>query len=750
MDTKWKNSVRLVVYSLLLVCGLSGLYLLFDQGERYIERDYYDTYQYREQLRIFASFANLLEHGYPTLQEAQAAITVSPQEIADYRAQMAPLSEQMESVRVEYGTLIEQATAVDNSELVEFYMEEQARKLEQLIQLFKDDEAVAAQIRQEKERHLSEIYKERESYLPQYQELRDLFDYYLYRPATGQAYTNMNVQDASTARDELYGSNYAHVVEYAPEVALNLFYFMNFETTIADKPQVEGWIGVPVNSPIVAKAVVYQRQQAAVWLFGVAGILMLAIVLFRFKAMMASVSAVNRRWASSYAKLPLDIKVVAMLLALAVGLIGPISAAHKVVLFVVVPASMGLLGLAATLAVAAIALALTLQQGQALASGLRSSEDWRREWSRTWLRRGFVRIGVWAQRVVQAVQSSFIYRSVGAQLLTLAVIWIGLGYIGGAMVHYYDPMFYMPLLVILSLAGIAAFLLASRQLGHLNRIARAADQLAKGEMPPPLASKGSGVLGALSESIDTLRSGVRLLQHEHAKSERLKTELITNISHDLRTPLTSIITYTGLLEAGEATAEERAAYVGIISQKSKRLKTMIDDLFEVSSMTSGNARLHLERSDLVQLMQQALAEHKETMDASAIQFRISLPERPIFADVDGQKLWRAFDNLIGNMVKYALDHTRAYISMEQTDNEEAQIIFKNISRYEINDSAEELLERFKRGDASRHTEGSGLGLAIAHSIISLHHGILKLETDGDLFKATVILKLQLPLGEEGT
>lgn len=749
MDTKWKNSIRVVVYSLLLVCGLSGIYLLYDQGERYIARDYYDTREYQEELRTFASFVNLFEHGYPTLQEAQAAITVSPQEIADYRAQMAPLSDQTEVVRIEYGTLIDQATAVDNRELVEFYVEERAQRLEQLIQLFKDDEAVSAQIRQEKERQLSEMYKGRESYLLQYEGLRNQFDYYLYRPATGQAYTSMKVPDASTARDELYGSNYAHVVNYASEVASNLYYFMNFESGVYNKPQVEGWIGVPADSPIVAKAATYQRQQAAVWLYGAVGILMLVFVLLRFKAMMASLSAVNRRWASSYAKLPFDLKLLALLLALAVALFGLVRAAHQVVLFVVMPASAGF-SLATALVVAAIALALTFLQGQALASGLRSSEEWRREWSHTWLRRAVVRLGVWARRIAQAVQSSFIYRNVGLQLLALAVIWIGLGYIGGAMVHYYDPMFYMPLLVVLTVAGIAAFLLASRQLGYLNRIARAADQLAKGEMPPPLVSKGRGVLGELSGSVNTLLSGVRLLQHEHAKSERLKTELITNISHDLRTPLTSIITYTGLLEAGEATAEERAAYVGIISQKSKRLKTMIDDLFEVSSMTSGNAKLHLERSDLVQLMQQALAEHKEAMDDSAVQFRISLPEGAIFAEVDGQKLWRVFDNLIGNMVKYALDHTRAYISMEQTSSEEVQIIFKNISRYEINDSAEELMERFKRGDASRHTEGSGLGLAIAQSIISLHGGILKLETDGDLFKATVILKLQQHPGEKGT
>lgn len=174
---------------------------------------------------------------------------------------------------------------------------------------------------------------------------------------------------------------------------------------------------------------------------------------------------------------------------------------------------------------------------------------------------------------------------------------------------------------------------------------------------------------------------------------------------------------------------------------------MIDDLFEVSTMASGNAKLLLEQTDLVQLMQQALAEYKEDMDSSNIHFRISLPEEPIYVIADGQKLWRAFDNLIGNMMKYSLVQTRAYITMQLSEQQqEVTITFKNVSKYEISDNAEELFERFKRGDTSRHTEGSGLGLAIAKSIIDLHEGRLTLETDGDLFKAAVVLRV----GESAT
>jgi signal transduction histidine kinase len=162
----------------------------------------------------------------------------------------------------------------------------------------------------------------------------------------------------------------------------------------------------------------------------------------------------------------------------------------------------------------------------------------------------------------------------------------------------------------------------------------------------------------------------------------------------------------------------------------------------VSTLASGNAKLVHAKTDLIQLMQQALAEYKDVMDNTDVQFRVSMPEEPIYVLADGQKLWRAFDNLIGNMVKYSLSHTRAYIAMQMSERQEVMITFKNVSKYEIGDNPDELFERFKRGDTSRHTEGSGLGLAIAKSIVDLHDGQLTLETDGDLFKVSVILPLE--------
>ena len=223
------------------------------------------------------------------------------------------------------------------------------------------------------------------------------------------------------------------------------------------------------------------------------------------------------------------------------------------------------------------------------------------------------------------------------------------------------------------------------------------------------------------------------------KSERLKTELITNVSHDLRTPLTSIITYTDLLKQPDLGEEERNDYLAIIDRKSKRLKLLIDDLFEASKMATGNIELQKTKVDIVQLLQQALAEHDEKITESKLQFRFVHDESSLLAVVDGQKMWRVFDNLIGNILKYSLPGTRVYIGAKKNGTK-IEISFKNISQFELGMNTDELFERFKRGDRSRHTEGSGLGLAIAKSIIDLHGGQMDIEADGDLFKVTLLIE----------
>lgn len=220
------------------------------------------------------------------------------------------------------------------------------------------------------------------------------------------------------------------------------------------------------------------------------------------------------------------------------------------------------------------------------------------------------------------------------------------------------------------------------------------------------------------------------------KSERMKTELITNVSHDIKTPLTSIINYVDLLEKPH-TEEEQKAYVEVLSRQSQRLKKLIDDLMEMSKASTGNIQVEIGEIDAVEAVTQALGEFSDKLTAAGLTPVFHQSEENIMLLADGRLLWRAMSNVLSNAVKYALPGTRLYVDVSATQDK-AIISFKNISGAQLNISAEELMERFVRGDSSRNTEGSGLGLNIAKSLMELQKGQLQLLVDGDLFKVTLV------------
>lgn len=340
-------------------------------------------------------------------------------------------------------------------------------------------------------------------------------------------------------------------------------------------------------------------------------------------------------------------------------------------------------------------------------------------------------------KLMLTMQDVFLNRSLGIQMVMLLVVVFlsGLG-LGGVVLQPALILVYAPLFVFVSLPTLYLLL---KRVAIYNKLAIATEQLSKGQLSGDIHIRGKSVFAEHAKHLNTLRTGVRTSQSEQAKSERLKTELITNVSHDLRTPLTSIITYTDLLKKPNLSEEERMSYVDILDRKSQRLKTLIEDLFEVSKMASGNMQLNKQRVDLTQLMQQALAEHEEDIQKSGLDFRVTTPQIQLFAYVDGQKWWRVLDNLIGNAIKYTMPGTRVYVTLKEEDGC-ALFIIKNVTRYELGEDVDELFERFKRADTSRHTEGSGLGLAISQSIVDLHDGSMRIEMDGDLFKVTVSIQ----------
>ena len=258
------------------------------------------------------------------------------------------------------------------------------------------------------------------------------------------------------------------------------------------------------------------------------------------------------------------------------------------------------------------------------------------------------------------------------------------------------------------------------------------EQLAEGNLEVEI-DEDLGIFNAFKEEVMHIQGGFKKAVEAEVRSQRMKTDLIANVSHDLRTPLTSIITYTDLLKDEDLDKEKRAQYLETLDQKAQRLKILIEDLFEMSKASSGNITMNLQEVEVISLMKQTLLELEDKIDAANLMIRRNFPEHKVLLMLDSERTFRVFDNLILNMTKYAMPHTRAYIDIVDLE-QSVQIIFRNMSANEINVDVDELTERFVRGDQARHTEGSGLGLAIAKSFVELQGGTLDIHIDGDLFK----------------
>ena len=290
--------------------------------------------------------------------------------------------------------------------------------------------------------------------------------------------------------------------------------------------------------------------------------------------------------------------------------------------------------------------------------------------------------------------------------------------------------------IILTIIYIVIFI---KELIYLDKIIIGSKAATEGKLNCNIEEKGRGHLRELAHDINNIRDGLRKSIESEMKSENMKTELITNVSHDLKTPLTSIINYIDLLKRENIESETAKDYINILDKKSQRLKVLIDDLFEASKATSGAMELNITKIDIVQLLKQSLGENDERFKNSNLSVKLDIPDTKIFINGDGQRLYRVFENLISNIVKYSLSNTRVYIQMYVDDENKVVIIMRNISAYELDFCANEITNRFKRGDSSRSTEGSGLGLAIAKSIVELHGGKFNIEVDGDLFKSIIKL-----------
>jgi signal transduction histidine kinase len=302
---------------------------------------------------------------------------------------------------------------------------------------------------------------------------------------------------------------------------------------------------------------------------------------------------------------------------------------------------------------------------------------------------------------------------------------------------FVGPIGLFGLLVIVGVNLVAInFLL--KGLKNLNDIKDGAEKIRAGELYYSIPEQGIPELRQLAETINQIADGLKYAVRSQVKSEKMKSELITNVSHDLKTPLTSIITYVDLLKNEGLKCDNAEKYLGIIDVKSQRLKALTEDLFEAAKATSGSISVNLERLDVVSLVNQGLGELSDKIEASGLSIKTNFQSEKLYVNADGKLLWRVIENLLSNVFKYAMPNSRVYIEASTTA-EHVSLIIKNISAYELNVNEEELMERFKRGDASRHSEGSGLGLSIAKSLTELQAGRFSIDIDGDLFKATIVL-----------
>lgn len=275
---------------------------------------------------------------------------------------------------------------------------------------------------------------------------------------------------------------------------------------------------------------------------------------------------------------------------------------------------------------------------------------------------------------------------------------------------------------------------------QMQKLQDGSKRIAAGDLSEPIdTSKMIWEFKKHGENINKVSDGIALAVEDRMKSERFKTELITNVSHDIKTPLTSIINYVDLIKKEEIQDETLQEYVDVLDRQSTRLKKLIEDLMEASKASTGNLAVNLEDCDVDVLLTQLIGEFEEKLSANQLEVVVQKPEHPVMVSADGRHMWRVLDNLLNNACKYSLPGTRVYVSLVQEGND-AIITFKNISKTALNIPSDELMERFVRGDSSRNTEGSGLGLSIAQSLTELMNGSMKLEIDGDLFK--VILKFQ--------
>lgn len=701
---------------------LIGIFSVMELGPKFFGKSYLETSEFKQEYRDFVNRLVVLELDPPT---AETEFTVSMEEIEEYRTRYGTLAEQIQSIQDQYNSDIDAAREGENDSLAEILIEERDGKIGLIRDNFADDETVREKILEEKQRAsrvaVNGIISEEGSFNAQ-------FPYYVYdltNTETGENFTKGELNsrpyfekdytEAMPLRsndDELYYTNYNQTEMMIPASDAEFTGTVQIDRSL---------LAASDRGSSIISHLYIQNTLYILGALAIAGIVLLFTKL-RFERNEFLKMPLYKKWESW----PLEVKLGLLAITLLFSLPYGVATTLSIVEYTFYDGLTAFIwNTAKNFALNGVVLSMLILQGIWFFSYYKRADMLVEDYRNSYL-----------QRTLQMARHAFLKKSIGVQMLILMIVVFFWGF--GTLLVLIEPAAIIVWIPATLFIGLPVLLTVLKRFGYLNVLMVSTRAIADGSLNEQIPVQGRSPFAQHAIQLNRLKEGVRHSMSEQAKSERLKTELITNVSHDLRTPLTSIITYTDLMKTPDLSTEDRMAYADILDRKSQRLKTLIEDLFEVSKMASGNMELHRQRVDFTQLMTQAFAEHAEDIAASGLDFRISSPEQPVYIMADGQKWWRVLDNLILNAIKYALPGTRVFATLRETENQ-AEFVMKNVTRYELGENTDELFERFKRGDVARQTEGSGLGLAIAQSIVDLHGGAMKIEVDGDLFKVTVSL-----------
>ncbi|MDF2680807.1 MAG: sensor histidine kinase [Brevibacillus sp.] len=724
MDTKSKNSrySLLAVLALVLTTSLSFLTVVdIYENRAYLQEDYYfDSYSFYNELNTEVDLIESVHVGFAGYEDKRPLEKIDSQsleQINENRDQS--LIEKKREIAEQYAPLIQEAQRAGKAdEVAKLTTEQENNVVEETKRIQADwqksmNEMVAAK---------DEEYEERKNSL---NFRNSSFKYYVQDGKRNKFYTNL--EQEPTAAELKNVALFAFQFPQNSHANSSMFSGLNRDFQLK---QWKGVIYVPFDpdgySQIHADATYYNsvRERLMVECGLLAFTLLISGVLLRYTFTQRAVQLpIVQRSLELLRRIPLDIRIILLFPAILIYLITafdmnffsfPIGFEQIFTLIVMLPLTAFFL--------------LYVVEGWSMYN---DSEVFRQQWQRSLLSR---------QRTL--LKESYSNRSVFFKVALIFVLTIGLGMsiaLGFvALVERVEELLILTFLYCMFYA-LCVLPYIFRRIGLMNRVLLGASQMAAGDLHAAIVEKPRGKLADLAHSLNNIKQGLQRSVESQMKSERLKSELITNVSHDLKTPLTSIINYVDLLKREDLTKEDIKSYVDVLERKTNRLKVLIDDLFEAAKTASGSVELNIEQVNVSSLLNQAIAEFSDKIEESPLTFRVNIEQQKIYAPLDGKKTWRVFENLIGNALKYSMPHTRVHIDLVE-QHDEVILTIKNVSAYEIDFAADELFERFKRADQSRNTEGSGLGLAIAKSIVELQGGKLQIDIDGDYFKVIVTFR----------